>query len=65
MKFIPEKKYTTIAIYAFIVLAAAIIFSELVKLPKVFRFFNLLKTVLSPVIIGFALAYFKSINKSF
>lgn len=59
MKFIPEKKYTTIAIYAFIVLAAAIIFSELVKnYQKFLDFFSLLKTVLSPVIIGFALAYF-------
>lgn len=54
-----RKKYTTIAIYAFIVLAAAIIFSELVKnYQKFLDFFNLLKTVLSPVIIGFALAYF-------
>lgn len=58
MKFNRNDKYFNIAIYAFLVLAASIVFYLVVsEVEGVFGQFKLFTTILAPIIIGFGMAY--------
>lgn len=58
MKIDWNRKYTTIAVYSFIVICFSIIFAGIIKeMDKVMGVVNLLSTTLQPFFIGFIIAY--------
>lgn len=58
MKLDFNRKYTTIAIYAFLVIAAGLLFQNIVNdIPPLTRYFDKIGELLLPFVIGAALAY--------
>ena len=58
MKLDFNRKYTTIAVYAFLVIAAGLLFQNIVNdIPPLTRYFNKIGDLLLPFIVGGALAY--------
>ena len=58
MKLDFNRKYTTIAVYAFLVIAAGLLFQNIVNdFPPLTRYFNKIGDLLLPFVVGGALAY--------
>ena len=58
MKFEKNKRYFTIAVYAFLVIAAAMLFFFALLYPqKIFGTIGLVLSILTPLIVGFAIAF--------
>lgn len=58
MKIEWNRKYTTIAVYAFIVISLSIVFAGAIKeIDKIMNVVNILSTTLQPFVIGFVIAY--------
>lgn len=61
-----NKKYTTISMYAFLVICASIIFHNIIdKMPTIKENFNIITTTLQPFTIGFIMAYLLNFILSF
>ena len=58
MKLDWNRKYTTIAIYAFLVIAAGLLFQQVVNdIPPLTKYFGMIGDLLMPFAVGGALAY--------
>lgn len=58
MKIDWNRRYNTIAVYAFLVIAAAtVFFMVILNLEKIFSFFGMLLGYATPFFVGFAVAY--------